>query len=527
MSLIAELIRNNPDKWQDILAEKDIAIHEEGPLASFNYRISADFFDPVVREARGIILDMRTLDVVCYPFKKFGNFGEPYADTIDWDSARVLEKVDGSIMKLYWFNGEWRIATNATVNADNTPALNSGKMFGELFREAAERQKLDYGKLDKGKTYIFELTSPESRVIIDYGAIPKIWHIGTRDNLTEQEIEEDIGIVKPKEYPFSDLEACIEAVKMMNRDKEFVENEGFVAVDKDYHRIKIKSPEYILVHSVLPNGAVSDAFILEHIRGGDIDDILAYRPDIGEKVQIIKESVKDVEKRILAFIDYHKKKISREGISRKDFAIANKDAPYFPYAVGPIFSGREFDIDMIRTKALCDLISSRPILTVAVGIPGSGKTSYIREHGGKVVSSDAIREELLGDMEDQTQNGVVFAEFHKRIREALLAGESVYADATNISIKSRKGYADAMKIAWKTKAVIVAAPFEECVRRDAERERTVGTEVIERMMRRFEMPFAEEGFDGIEIVRTYPAREMTSESFTPPMLLMTLSISSG
>ena len=221
MSLIANLIRHNPDNWREILREKGIAFRTDGTLASFNYRISADFFDPVVQEARGIILDMENLDVVCYPFRKFGNYGEPYIDDIDWNTARVLEKVDGSIMKVYWYDGRWCLATNSTINADNTPVSNTDKTFGGLFREAAENQGLDFDVLDKNKTYIFELTSPYNKVVVDYGETPKIWHLGTRDNITGQESEENIGIVKPKEYLLSNLDSCIEAVKMMNSVRGF------------------------------------------------------------------------------------------------------------------------------------------------------------------------------------------------------------------------------------------------------------------------------------------------------------------
>ena len=511
MSLIANLIRHNPDNWREILREKGIAFRTDGTLASFNYRISADFFDPVVQEARGIILDMENLDVVCYPFRKFGNYGEPYIDDIDWNTARVLEKVDGSIMKAYWYDGKWCLATNSTINADNTPVNNTDKTFGGLFREAAENQGLDFDVLDKNKTYIFELTSPYNKVVVDYGETPKIWHLGTRDNITGQESEENIGIVKPKEYLLSNLDSCIEAVKMMNQSGDFIEDEGFVVVDGNYHRIKIKSPEYIIIHSVIPNGNVSDKYLLKHMRNEDIDDILAYRPDLTERVEDIKKAVKDVERRIWAFSEYWKKKVSRKSITRKEFALAESKTPYFPFAVPIIYEDRDLDMDIMHTKYLYGLVKNRPVLNIMVGVPASGKTRYAEEHRGVHISSDEIREDLLGDVNDQTQNGRVFNEFHTRVKEALLSGRSVYADATNISAKDRASYREAMDIAWKTRAVVFAVPFNECVRRDTKRDRMVGEKVIRKIMRRFEMPFTEEGFDEIEIVRACSPVDMTED----------------
>lgn len=79
-----------------------IGIKEESPYAIFNYAIGCDFSNPIVQEARGIIIDLENLDVVCWPFRKFGNYNESYADKIDWSTARVQEKIDGSIIKLWW-----------------------------------------------------------------------------------------------------------------------------------------------------------------------------------------------------------------------------------------------------------------------------------------------------------------------------------------------------------------------------------------------------------------------------------------
>jgi len=56
---------------------------------------------------------------VAYPFNKFFNFGEEYADNIDWESAHVLEKVDGSLIKVYFHNGAWCVGTNNTIDAND------------------------------------------------------------------------------------------------------------------------------------------------------------------------------------------------------------------------------------------------------------------------------------------------------------------------------------------------------------------------------------------------------------------------
>ena len=84
------------------------------------------------------------------------------------------------------------------------------------------------------------------------------------------------------------------------------------------------------------------------------------------------------------------------------------------------------------------------ILGILVGLSASGKSTMadrLKSKGYKIVSSDAIREEL-SFYEDQSRNNEVFKIFHKRIGDYLENGENVVADATNLTIKSRKIYYD-------------------------------------------------------------------------------------
>ena len=126
-SHLCNIIQNNPNTWRQIIEQKRIKIKEDGVLAIFNYDIKADFRDPVVQESRGIIINTDTATVVCWPFNKFGNYSENYAAEIDWNTARVLEKVDGSIVKL-WFNeltGEWQWSTNACIDITHMKVVDS------------------------------------------------------------------------------------------------------------------------------------------------------------------------------------------------------------------------------------------------------------------------------------------------------------------------------------------------------------------------------------------------------------------
>lgn len=92
-SKICCFIKENP-QWREILKnEYGITIKEEYPYAIFNYGINSDFSIPIVQEARGIIINIENLEVACFPFRKFGNYNESYADKIDWNRALMEESV--------------------------------------------------------------------------------------------------------------------------------------------------------------------------------------------------------------------------------------------------------------------------------------------------------------------------------------------------------------------------------------------------------------------------------------------------
>jgi len=144
-------------------------------------------------------------------------------------------------------------------------------------------------------------------------------------------------------------------------------------------------------------------------------------------------------------------------------------------------------------------------LYVLVGLPASGKSTYAKEvlsKDAEILSSDAIRKELLGSEENQENNALVFETLYNRARNLLKDGKNVAIDATCINKFERKRVlSNFTDLQIERIVIFIDTPVEICYERDEKRSRTVGREVIDKYVNKFEYPTLDEGFDKIEVVK--------------------------
>lgn len=145
-----------------------------------------------------------------------------------------------------------------------------------------------------------------------------------------------------------------------------------------------------------------------------------------------------------------------------------------------------------------------PVFVMMVGLPASGKSTkaqeLAKEYNAIIFSSDALRRELYGDESIQGDNTKLFNTLHQQIKTYLKNGYSAILDATNISYKKRMAFlAELKNIPCKKICVLMATPYEECLKRNAERERKVPEHVIERMYRSIDVPWYYEGWNDIQV----------------------------
>jgi predicted kinase len=135
-------------------------------------------------------------------------------------------------------------------------------------------------------------------------------------------------------------------------------------------------------------------------------------------------------------------------------------------------------------------------IVVLVGLPGSGKSTYLERLGVVGLSSDGIRRLLADDETDQTIHDRVFGTLRYLLRQRLaLARPATYIDATNLTRQERKPYlAVGAAFGCEVEAVFFDAPPEVCRARNAARARVVPGEALDKMQERLEPPTIEEGF---------------------------------
>jgi predicted kinase len=145
----------------------------------------------------------------------------------------------------------------------------------------------------------------------------------------------------------------------------------------------------------------------------------------------------------------------------------------------------------------------RGYVVLAIGLPGSGKTTWYKRRGVTPLSSDMLRSILFDDITEQRYQGLVFSTLRSLLRARLIAKMPWnYVDATNLSPHERKQWIKMAKsFGYEVHAVFFDVPLEVCLERNSKRERQVTDEVMHKMAERLKPPSFKEGFEKITVVR--------------------------
>lgn len=273
-----------------------------------------------VQDARGIILEKGTWKVMSLAFRKFFNSSETYAAKIDWDSALILEKLDGTLIQLYWdwVLNEWCVGTTGTADGSGEVNNKFGTTFADLFWTTIGKNPGKFNGVDKMSKnernarlneflntdfcHAFELTTPYNIVVTPH-TTSKATLLSARSLLNLEElsfsnlewngVEFDVPVVKVFDINAKNAGQVIVTLEGM----PFTE-EGYVVVDSKFNRIKIKNPAYVAVHHL--KSKTSEHAIMEVVKSNEIEEFAATFPERRDEIfklkagyDLLKESLKE------------------------------------------------------------------------------------------------------------------------------------------------------------------------------------------------------------------------------------------
>lgn len=339
--------------------EYNIKVNQKGSYYLFKYNQINTPKCHLSNQCRGSIFFYDKIsgkfNYVCRPFYRFFNYGEEQAEKIDWESAIIQEKCDGSIGKFWYHNDQWNWSTNGTIDAKEADVMslffneedNNIHNFFDLINYTLVMMNIDYGMLFdalkdyKDYTHMFELCTIYNKVVVHHKE-PKLYYLCSKNNSSggERTFNSLSNIFPtPKTYSFSSLNEVIEMAKTLPYDKE-----GYVVKDKYNHRVKVKSGNYLVAHKLKGEGDhPTPKNLLELIRTGETEEVLTYFPEWTESINILKEKyTKFLDRMISDMADFFDKGDSFE--TRKELALWVKDNCLYPPFIFNLVDGKCSDV---------------------------------------------------------------------------------------------------------------------------------------------------------------------------------------
>lgn len=336
MKVIEYLNWNSLEELKEEYAIK-VSINEKYPnlmVLCYN-QIESPKSHPIVIECRSLVVEFKDgkYQVVSRAFDRFFNQGE-CGEVYELSLLSLYEKVDGSLISVFYYNGEWLYRTKSMImpECEITPYGRTWKM---LIESALDWENIKFDDLNKNNTYIFEVVGEENRVVVKYNKDDS-YLLAVRDNITGQYVEAQPNAFKtPREYKFDTTEECLESLKSLPNLEE-----GYVGYVIGAPVVKVKSPQYLAAHRLRGEG-LTPKRIMEMVIIGEYEEYFATFPDDKPHFTKYINEWNTLQDEIQKTYDKYK-----HIDSNKDFAIAI-DEYYFK---GVLFSARQQHLN--TTKAL-------------------------------------------------------------------------------------------------------------------------------------------------------------------------------
>ena len=250
-----------------------------------------------VQDCRGLILEKGTWNILCLSFRKFFNAEEGHAAMIDWNTAKVLSKLDGSMIQVYWDykKEEWFAATTGTGEGEGEVNNKDGTTFNGLFwKTVITKYNMNIDDLKKGNVYVFELMTPYNIVVTPHTesavallAIRNLKDLSEYNYEALKKVAETLGVPLVKAYDMNVKD--VGAIKRTFDGMPFTD-EGYVVVDGNFNRIKIKNPAYVSAHHL--KGKMGSHHIMGIVKSNEIDEFIATFKEREEEIKHLESGYK-------------------------------------------------------------------------------------------------------------------------------------------------------------------------------------------------------------------------------------------
>ena len=248
---------------------------------------------PEVQDCRGLILEKGTWNVMSLAFRKFFNSSETHAAKIDWDTAHILNKEDGTMIQVYWdwHKEVWFAATTGTAEGEGEVNNKYGTTFNELFWDTViSKYTFNTCLLDKNHNYVFELTTPQNLVVVPHTeSSATLLTVRNRVSLNElswkdlEMVSVSLGVPLVKKYSLrtKNVGTLIKSFENMSW-----QNEGYVVVDNNFNRVKVKNPAYVQMHHL--KGKTAEHNIIEIIKSNEVEEFISTFKEREEEILKLK-----------------------------------------------------------------------------------------------------------------------------------------------------------------------------------------------------------------------------------------------
>ena len=289
---------------------------EVGKLTNFSYNQCNNNSENELKSCRGLVYKNGQPFIKAFGYTPFYTSQNIPQETLDYintnfNTLRFYCSLEGTLIRLFYndVNDKWYISTHTKLDASKS-RWGSKCTFGEVFNSVIPPEF--YTNLDKTKFYMFILTPNETNRIVCKYLMNHVYHVGTYDSNFNLSYDYDIGVQKPLELRFDNIN---ELFKYVDEELDCFTYQGVLICDNQTQtNIKILSNSYERWRELRGN-VPSIKFRYLQLRNNETDthNLKVLFPDFIKDFEIYEKYLDLFSRRMLEeYVNRHIKKLFKQ-----------------------------------------------------------------------------------------------------------------------------------------------------------------------------------------------------------------------